>query len=163
MAKKIFLKKRRTTWDIFQYWSVFSGILGKSGQYLVSILGKSGQYSGQYTDFFLQTTVVITEYRLNMLMLASFSHSNLFSISYRSQHTAMRHLNWSVSTFCRASLEMEWFGSKAWFPLIRSWRCSTSSSTLNSHRNSSCWLFLSPYFTYPLQVRFSLSPDSTYV
>ena len=52
MAKKIFLKKRRTTRDILQYWSVFSGILGKSGQYLVSNLGKSGQYSGQYTDFF---------------------------------------------------------------------------------------------------------------
>ena len=47
--------------DFFQHWSVFSGILGKSGQYFVSILGKSGQYSGQYTDFFLQTTVVITE------------------------------------------------------------------------------------------------------
>ena len=60
LAKNVFLKKRSTTWDIFQYWSVFSGILGKSGQYLVSILGKSGQYSGQYTDFFLQTTVVIT-------------------------------------------------------------------------------------------------------
>ena len=37
---------------VIQYWSVFSGILGKSGQYLVSILWKSGQYSGQYTDFF---------------------------------------------------------------------------------------------------------------
>ena len=37
---------------MIQYWSIFSGILGKSGQYLVSILGKSGQYSGQYTDFF---------------------------------------------------------------------------------------------------------------
>ena len=60
MAKTFFLKNRRTTCDIFQYWSVFSNILGKSGQYLVSILGKSGQYSGQYTDFFLQTTVVIT-------------------------------------------------------------------------------------------------------
>ena len=45
---------------MIQYWSVFSGILGKSGQYLVSILGKSGQYSGQFTDFFSLTTVVIT-------------------------------------------------------------------------------------------------------
>ena len=27
---------------------------------MVSNLGKSGQYNGQYTDFFLQTTVVIT-------------------------------------------------------------------------------------------------------
>ena len=60
MAKMIFLKKRRTTWGILQYWSVFSGILGKSGQYLVSNMGKSCQYGGQYTDFFLQTRVVIT-------------------------------------------------------------------------------------------------------
>ena len=52
IAKNFFLKKRRTTLDIFQYWSVFTGILRKSGQYLVSILGKSGQYSGQYTDVF---------------------------------------------------------------------------------------------------------------
>ena len=51
-GQQISLKKRRTTRDIFQYWSVFSGISGKSGQYFVSILGKSGQYSGQYTDFF---------------------------------------------------------------------------------------------------------------
>ena len=43
---------------MIQYWSVFSGILGKSGQYLVSIWGKIGQYSGQ--TFFLQTTIVIT-------------------------------------------------------------------------------------------------------
>ena len=57
--QNFFLKKRYE--DIFQYWSVFSGISGKSGQYLVNILGKSGQYSGQYTDFFLQTTVAITE------------------------------------------------------------------------------------------------------
>ena len=59
---KFFSQKTPHNGDIFQYWSVFSGILGKSGQYLVSILGKSGQYSGQYTDFFLQTTVVITVY-----------------------------------------------------------------------------------------------------
>ena len=44
--------------EIFlNYCSVFFVILWKSGQYLVSILRKSGQYSGQYTYFFLQTTV----------------------------------------------------------------------------------------------------------
>ena len=74
--KKIFLKKRRTTWDIFQYWSVFSGILGKSGQYLVSILGKSGQYSGQYTDFFF------TDHSCHHWGCNKFS-SNLFQFTLR--------------------------------------------------------------------------------
>ena len=61
MTKKFFLKKRRTTRDIFQYWSVFSGILGKSGQYLVSILGKVVSIVVSILIFFLQTTVFITD------------------------------------------------------------------------------------------------------
>ena len=48
-------------WYFWKKWSVF-------GQYF----GRSGQYSGQYSDFFLQTTVVITEYDFLLMLPKSF-------------------------------------------------------------------------------------------
>ena len=56
---KRFFSKNAAQLEVFynigQYLLIF-------GEKVVSNLGKSGQYNGQYTDFFLQTTVVITGY-----------------------------------------------------------------------------------------------------
>ena len=62
MAQNFFAQKTPRNVRYFSILGSISGILRKSGRYLVNILGKSGQYSGQCTDFFLQTTVVITDF-----------------------------------------------------------------------------------------------------